>query len=313
MEQTWLKYTLTVAKEAEDEFVASVLESPYTLGWVEPQIEVLTTDNGYDYAQNADAPVIAYLFEPLQGTLEEQVRRLESYLQQWKGAVVLREAEPVAEENESWKENFGEVRVGNWWVAPSWTEAEKLAGTERILRIDPGAAFGTGYHGTTQDLLLFLQEMPLEQKRVFDLGAGSGILSLFCALNGSATPVWAVDINQESEWQIKHNAGLNQLPEDAVKVVTGDALDPAVAAQLPEQADLILLNIGGDEDVAMLPLVKEKLADGGLVLLSGIVEWNREKVLAAYQREGFALLQERRSEEWVTLMMRHHPSSPAAG
>ena len=309
MKPTWLKYILLVDTDREDDFVAAVLYSPYTLGWVEPRIEVLTTDNGYDYKEDLAAPAVAYLFEPLEETEVEHVQRLEAFLRQWEGAVTLREAGPVAEENESWKETFSEVRVGNWWVAPTWTDPEKLAGAEQILWIDPGAAFGTGYHGTTQDLLLLLQELSLEQKRVLDLGAGSGILSLFCVLGGSALPVWAVDINPESEWQIQVNAANNQLPENAVKVVIGDALDPAVTAQLPEQVDLVLLNIGGDEDVAMLPLVKERLAIGGLALLSGIVEWNREKVLAAYRREGFELLQERRSEEWVTLMMRHQPAT----
>lgn len=70
----------------------------------------------------------------------------------------------------------------------------------------------------------------------------------------------------------------------------------------------MLLNIGGDEDVAMLPVVAERLADGGLVMLSGIVEWNREQVLAAYQQAGFHLLKERTSDEWVTMMMRYQRS-----
>lgn len=307
METTWLKYTLQVEKEREEEFVAAVLDSPYTLGWVEPQIKVLTTDNGYDYAENSSAPVIAYLFEPLARNKEAHLRSLEAYLQQWNGAVTLQEAEQVAEEHDSWKEAFREVRVGDWWVAPTWTEPEVLAGAKQVLWIDPGAAFGTGYHGTTQDLLLILQELSLEGKRVLDLGAGSGILSLFCVLSGAAQPVWAVDINPHSEWQIQVNAANNYVPETAVQIVIGDALAPSVRALLPEQVDLVLLNIGGDEDVAMLPLVKERLVANGLVLLSGIVEWNREMVLAAYQQAGFTLLEERRSAEWVTLVMRHEP------
>lgn len=305
MEPKWLKYTLQVAAEREEDFVAAVLDSPYTLGWVEPQIEVLTTNNGYDYEENNSAPVSVYLFEPLEQEKREHVQRLEAYLDPWRGAVAIKEVEEVAEENDSWKEEFREVQVGDWWIAPSWTDPEVLADAKHVLWIDPGAAFGTGYHGTTQDLLLILQKLALDGKRVLDIGAGSGILSLFCALNKAAEPVWAVDINPQSEWQIEVNAANNGVPNRAIQIVIGDALDPEVRAKLPDQVELVLLNIGGDEDVAMLPVVKERLAKDGLVLLSGIVEWNRDQVLAAYQEAGFRLLEERRSDEWVTLALRH--------
>ncbi|WP_400164243.1 50S ribosomal protein L11 methyltransferase [Brevibacillus sp. TJ4] len=308
MEPRWLKYIVHVEPDREEEFVAAVLDSPYTLGWVEPQIEVLTTGNGYDYTENNSAPSIAYLFEPLEQTNEEHVHRLERYLAQWGGAVTFESVEEVAEENDSWKEEFREVQVGEWWVAPTWTEPEKLAAAQNVLWIDPGAAFGTGYHGTTQDLLLLLQQLPLAGKRVLDIGAGSGILSLFCVRNGAARPVFAVDINPQSEWQIEVNAANNKVTTDSLQIVIGDALDPAVRSQLPDQVEVVLLNIGGDEDVAMLPVVAERLADGGLVMLSGIVEWNREQVLAAYQQAGFHLLKERTSDEWVTMMMRYQRS-----
>lgn len=303
MESMWLKYTLLVEPETEDLFVAEVLSSPYTLGWVEPQIEVLTTENGYDYAENTDGPVVAYLFEPMQEDEDTHLRRLKEYLQRWSGRVALKESEMVAEENDSWKEEFREVQVGKWWIAPTWTEPEALAGAEHILWIDPGAAFGTGYHGTTQDILLYLQELPLAGKRVIDIGAGSGILSLYCALNGAVQPVYAADINPQSEYQIQVNAENNHLPSSAIRIVIGDVLEPAVSDQLEEQADLILVNIGGDEDVAMLPVVTKHIAPRGIVILSGIVEWNQDKVQEAYEAAGFRVCQARQSDEWITMLL----------
>ncbi|WP_432776532.1 50S ribosomal protein L11 methyltransferase [Brevibacillus gelatini] len=305
MESMWLKYTLLVEQMTEDLFVAEVLGSPYTLGWVEPQIEILTTENGYDYAENTEGPVVAYLFEPKQDSEEEHVARLQAYISRWEGQVRVKEVEQVAEENDSWKDEFREVRVGNWWVAPSWTDPQLLGDAEHVLWIDPGAAFGTGYHGTTQDILLLLQEMDLAGKVVFDIGAGSGILSLFSARNGAKHPVWAVDINPQSEYQVQVNAANNDLPEDAVRIVIGDASDAKVAAQLPPQADLILVNIGGDENVSMLPLIRERIAPGGQIILSGIVEWNREAVLAAFEEAGFQKETERQSDEWVTVLMKN--------
>ncbi|MGN7471300.1 50S ribosomal protein L11 methyltransferase [Brevibacillus sp. SAFN-007a] len=304
MESMWLKYTLLVEQQIEDVFVAEVWDSPYTLGWVEPQIEIVTTENGYDYAENTEGPVVAYLFEPKQDSEEEHVAWLRAYISRWNGAVQVKEVDLVAEENESWKDEFREVRVGKWWVAPTWTDPQLLADAEHVLWIDPGAAFGTGYHGTTQDILLLLQEMDLTGKAVFDIGTGSGILSLFSARNGAKRPVWAVDINPQSEYQVQVNAANNELPEDAVRVVIGDASDAAVAAKLPQQADLILVNIGGDENVSMLPLIRERIAPGGQIILSGIVDWNREAVLAAFEAAGFQKETERHSDEWVTVLMK---------
>ncbi|USG64253.1 50S ribosomal protein L11 methyltransferase [Brevibacillus ruminantium] len=303
MELTWLKYTLLVDRKIEDLFVGELLDSPYTLGWVEPQIEILTTENGYDYAENTEGPVIVYLFEKIEDSEEEHVARLHSYISHWADAVSVNQVERVAEEHDSWQEEFREVRIGEWWIAPSWTTTEEVLAAQNVLWIDPGAAFGTGYHGTTQDILKLLQERSPAGKRVMDIGAGSGILSLFCVKSGAAKPVWAVDINPQSDYQIRVNGANNHVDEQDVEILIGDAAEPSLQAELPEQVDLILVNIGGDEDVEMLPVVEERLVQGGQVILSGIVTWNRDHVVDAYQQAGFSLITERASEEWVTILM----------
>jgi ribosomal protein L11 methyltransferase len=310
MEGTWLKYTLHVAAEVEEAFVGDVLESTYTLGWVEPQIEVLVTDNGYDYQEKTELPVVAYLFEPMTESEERHVARLLDYISRWHERVRLESVERMKEENDSWKEEFREVQVGDWWIAPTWTPEERLSGAQNILWIDPGAAFGTGYHGTTQDMIRLMQEMTLNGAHVLDIGAGSGILSIFAVIRGAKQPVWAVDINPQTEYHVQVNLVNNGLPPSAVQVVIGDPLEREIGDRLPVKADLILLNIGGDEDVAMLPVVLGKIAPGGTVLLSGIVEWNRDKVLAAYEQAGFRLLAERQSEEWITFMLGYGAVSP---
>jgi ribosomal protein L11 methyltransferase len=302
MENVWLKHTLYLAAEIEEEFVAEVLASSYTLGWLEPHIEVVRTDNGYDYEEKRDAPVIAYLFEPMSESEEIHLRKLRAFLSRWGNRVALQASERVQEESESWKEEFQEVEVGDWLIAPTWTPRERLAGRNRILWIDPGPAFGTGYHGTTQDILRFLQTIKLAGKKVIDIGTGSGILSVFCAVQGAARPVCAIDINPESRHQVALHLANNQLPESAVEVIIGDPLQPDIREKLPKQADLMIINIGGDEDVAMLPVVQHALAPGGTLILSGLVEWNRDRVEAAYAEAGFTVLSERQSGEWITLL-----------
>ncbi|MBM7590090.1 50S ribosomal protein L11 methyltransferase [Brevibacillus fulvus] len=304
MERNWLKYTLFLEAEVEEEFTLTIMESPYTLGWTEPQIEVIRTDNGYDYQTVEEAPVIAYLFEPLTADRQTHIEQLNGYLSRWNDRVRLGAAEEVAEELDSWKEDYQEIEVGDWTIAPTWTPAERLAGKDKVLRIDPGAAFGTGYHGTTQDILYFLQKLELRQRKVLDIGTGSGILGIYSVLAGAALPVCGVDINPESAAQVKHNLEQNGLPDSSIDVIIGDPLeDAAVAKRLPDQVDFVYLNIGGYEDIKMLPVVKERIVPGGMLLLSGMVEWNRHQVEEAYRQAGFRIIDERQSQEWVTLLV----------
>jgi ribosomal protein L11 methyltransferase len=299
----WLKYTLQIASDQEEAFVAMVLDSPYTFGWTEPQIDVLLTENGYDYWEKQGVPVVAYLFEPLTDEKMEHMDRMNTFLAEWGNGVSLVSTEIVEEENDSWKEEFTEVQVGSWTVAPSWTPHERLADKEHVLWIDPGAAFGTGYHGTTQDILLLLQELNLKGVRVLDIGTGSGILSIFCAIQGAARPIYAVDINPQSSYEVGQNLLHNHLPDSAVEVIIGDPLEEQTGGLLPQQVDLIMINIGGEEDIAMLPIVQRTLAPGGQAILSGIVEWIRPKVEEAYREAGFTVVNERQSDEWVTMLL----------
>ncbi|MGE5704960.1 MAG: 50S ribosomal protein L11 methyltransferase, partial [Clostridia bacterium] len=211
-------------------------------------------------------------------------------------------AEQVKEENDSWKEEFEPVQIGEWTIAPSWKQDQLAEAKTPVLWIDPGAAFGTGYHGTTQDSLLFLQEINLGGKRVIDVGAGSGILSLFCVKQGAALPVVAIDVNPECTYEIMQNAQHNNIPADSVQVLIGDASSEEVRGQLPEQADLILMNIGGDENMMILPKIGHVLAAKGRLILSGLVEWNRDKIAAHLQMLGYKVIGERQTDEWVTLL-----------
>ncbi|QOS97226.1 50S ribosomal protein L11 methyltransferase [Brevibacterium sp. JNUCC-42] len=303
MTKYWMKYTLSLPGEMEEIFSYTIMETNYTLGWIEPQVEVITTDNGYDYAELTEKPMTAYLFEPLTTTELEQTATLQSYLAQWEDKIRMTAIEKVEEENESWKNEFTSIQIGDWLIAPSWEDAKVVEQAEHVLYIDPGAAFGTGYHGTTQDSLRFLQESELAGKTILDVGAGSGILSIFSLLNGAAHPVYAADINPETDFQLKHNLALNQLSEQFVEVLVGDASVDERLLSLEKHFDFIFINIGGEEVIEMLPLVKCTFKPTSRLVLSGIVEWILPKVVEVYEQAGFYVMEQKQSEEWVTLLL----------
>jgi len=305
VESLWLKYTLHLAQQVEDEFTSAILESEYTLGWIEPSVDIIVTQNGYDYEERTDLPLTAFVFEPMQRTQQEHVAALQTYIGKWPGQVWLQSAEQVMEENESWKEEFQAVEVGDWVIAPPWVPTEELPAKKPVLRIDPGAAFGTGYHVTTQDIVRLLQEMQLSGVKLVDIGAGSGILSIFALLNGAKQPVYAIDINAESACQIAKNLALNNLADSSVHIFIADPSAPNQTIDIPDQVDIALVNIGGEEDISMLPFVKKVLRTGGIAVLSGIVEWNYREVKAVCEQEGFTELAMRQGDEWITIKLRY--------
>ncbi|MDA3838328.1 MAG: 50S ribosomal protein L11 methyltransferase [Candidatus Delongbacteria bacterium] len=184
---------------------------------------------------------------------------------------------PKTNWREEWKKSYKPIDAGKFIVIPSWqtVESDKIK-----IFIEPKMAFGTGTHETTKLMLEQISKLELKGKKVFDAGSGSGILSIGAVKNG-AEIVTAVDIDEESYDNCRENAALNDVGEKIIVKFTNEH-DYAVK----DEYDVILANINRLVLEKLLPNFKKIVKPGGIILLSGILVDDNEKMYKRIQEVG---------------------------
>jgi ribosomal protein L11 methyltransferase len=206
---------------------------------------------------------------------------------------------PVADEEwaTAWKQHFKPVRVGRIVVKPTWEPAPSTSSgcPDVIVEIDPGMAFGTGYHPTTQLCLLILQDIVKGGEVVLDVGTGSGLLAIAAAGLGARSVVGldidsvAVEVAEENVRQ----AGLT----DRVTIKQADS-----PLAFEGQADIVFANIIAKVLIDMGAALADKVRPGGKLVASGIVKERADQVKRAFGAVGLSVVQERTDGEWVALV-----------
>jgi len=193
---------------------------------------------------------------------------------------------------ESWKAEFVPIRSGAFLVRPSWSEA--VAGEAVELVLDPGMAFGTGLHPTTQQCLEALSTLPLEGKSLLDVGTGSGILAIAAAKRG-ASPVVAVDTDTLAVDAARENAVRNGV---AIPVGQGSAAD------VPGRFDVVVANIVSAVLQRIAPHLAARLAGGGTLLVAGISAPAEAATREAFAQARLEVLDRTVRDDWVALALR---------
>jgi len=203
----------------------------------------------------------------------------------------------VAEEDwaNAWKQFYTVLHVGERLVIkPRWQDYEPTA-DEIVIALDPGMAFGTGTHPTTQLCLEALERLPIQGQSVLDVGTGSGILAIAASLLGAAC-VDALDTDPVAVSAARDNvaqAGLS----DAITVSerTLPLPDPSPAY------DIVVANITAQTLITLAPHLRTVIAPHGRLLACGIIDAKTDAVLAAFDAEGLTLLHRREAGDWVLL------------
>jgi ribosomal protein L11 methyltransferase len=216
--------------------------------------------------------------------------------------------------NELWKANYKPLRVGKrLTIIPAWQYDAYLSQNtpqpdEIHMLMDPGMAFGTGTHPTTQLSLGLIETYLKPGDAVFDVGCGSGILSVAAIKLGAASAL-GVDIDPEADRATHENAALNKVEGKiefklgSIGLVQGDATHPPttfpiVVANILARVILILLDQG----------LGQTVAPGGHLLLSGILAEQADAVRAGVEIAGFTILQQQQSGDWIALAATPNPS-----
>ena len=203
----------------------------------------------------------------------------------------------------AWLDAFHPIEVGeSLWVVPSWCEAPDPKA--RVIHLDPGLAFGTGTHATTLMCLAWLAQQDLSNKRVLDFGSGSGILAI-AALHASATHADAVDIDPLAVEACEQNLARNNINGQPMTLCS-DSLSTESFKSTNHRYQLVIANILADVLIELEPMLTERVADHGQILLTGILESQAQRVIDAYDSFDFEIQQK---DHWVLLIGQHQPAA----
>ena len=205
----------------------------------------------------------------------------------------------VAEQDwtESWKAAFKPFRLGTHMVIrPSWEKAELQPG-DREIEIDPGMAFGTGTHETTGMCVELVEKYVRPGDRVIDIGTGTGILAIAAALMG-AKPVLATDLDAVAVRVAAENVRINGF-DGAIEVRCGDLLEV-----VDTTGDVVIANIIADVIIGLARPVRERIADGGVFICSGIAAPRLDDVLEALRDADYEVKDVLTRGEWCAVAAR---------
>ncbi len=205
----------------------------------------------------------------------------------------------------NWKKYFHQFTIDDVLIIPSWEEVTPEDEDKMIIHIDPGTAFGTGMHETTQLCIRQLKKYVTDQTVFLDVGCGSGILGMLALKFGAAYSV-GTDLDPCAITASHENMEANGIGRQQYEVMIGNMIDDK---EVQEKAgygrfDIVAANILADVLVPLTPVVREHLKSGGIYITSGIIDDKEETVVEAVKAAGFEVLEVTRQGEWVSVTAR---------
>lgn len=250
--------------------------------------------------------VRVYGYLPVDAALEDTRQRLEEAL--WHLGQIQALSAPVYQtiENQdwmaAWKQHYNPIRVGQrLLILPPWLEPD--APQRLVVRIDPGMAFGTGTHPTTQLCLELMETYVQPGETLIDVGGGSGILSIAGILLG-ASHALAVDVDPMACRIAQENAALNRVA-DGIEIGLGSVLEIRQGQFSMDNAPLVIVNILAPVILRLFADgLRDLVAPGGVLLLSGILLEQLPQILPAAGQQGLQVLERRQMGDWVAVAFR---------
>lgn len=324
----WVKFRIKTVTEAEDIIISTL----YDLGLEGAQIEDKVPLTAMEKEQMfvdilPDGPEddgIAYLSffveEKEDGSLEvagekttteavladvkRELEDLRQFMDIGEASVVVDETEDIDWIN-NWKQYFHQFYVDDILIIPSWEEVQPEDADKMIIHIDPGTAFGTGMHETTQLCMRQLKKYVTPETELLDVGTGSGILSIV-ALKLGAKHAVGTDLDPCAITAAKENLEANEIPDGSMDVMIGNIIDDKAVQDAVgyEKYDIVTANILADVLVPLTPVIIHQMKKGGIYITSGIIDEKEETVVEAVKAAGLEVLEVTHQNDWVSVTAR---------
>ena len=205
----------------------------------------------------------------------------------------------------NWKQYFHQFYIDDILVIPSWEKVKPEDSDKMVIHIDPGTAFGTGMHETTQLCIRALKKYVTSETEILDVGCGSGILGML-ALKFGAKHSLGTDLDPCAIDATHENMEVNGIRKDQYEVMIGNIIDDKeVQDQVGyEKYDIVAANILADVLVPLTPVIVHQMKKGAYYITSGILDVKEEVVKEAVQKAGLTLVEVTRQGEWVCVTAR---------
>ena len=236
--------------------------------------------------------------------VRQELEEMRSYLNVGDCTIEESQTEDVDWVN-NWKQYFHQFSIDDILVIPSWENVEAKDSDKMVIHIDPGTAFGTGMHETTQLCIRQLKKYVTEDTEILDVGCGSGILGMLALKFGAKHSV-GTDLDPCAIDATYENMDNNGISRDQYEVMIGNIIDDKEVQDKVgyEKYDIVAANILADVLVPLTPVIIHQLKKGGIYITSGIIEDKEEVVVEAVKKAGLEVLEVNHQGEWVSVTAR---------
>ncbi len=236
--------------------------------------------------------------------VKAELALLRSFCDIGEGSIAVDETEDIDWIN-NWKQYFKQFYVDDILIVPSWEEVKEEDKDKMILHIDPGTAFGTGMHETTQLVIRQLKKYVTTDTELLDVGTGSGILGII-ALKLGAKHVLGTDLDPCAIPAVAENKEANEIADEAFDMMIGNIIDDKEVQDAAGYGkyDIVAANILADVLVPLTPVIVNQMKTGAYYITSGILNVKEEVVVQAVKKAGLTLVEVTRQGEWVSVTAR---------
>lgn len=321
----WVKFQIKTITDAEDIIISTLYDIGFEGAQIEDKIPLTTLEKEQMFVdilpETEEDDGVAYLsffveqkedgslevqgepmdVETILANVEAELEDLRTFMEIGEGTITVDETEDIDWIN-NWKEYFHQFYIDDILVIPSWEDVKPEDDEKMVLHIDPGTAFGTGMHETTQLCIRQLRKYITPETELLDVGTGSGILAILSLMFGAKHAV-GTDLDICAIDAVADNCANNGIAPEQFEMMIGNIItDKEIQDRVGYECyDIVVANILADVLVPLTPVIVNQLKPGGIYITSGIIDDKEQTVVEAVKAAGLEVVEVTYQGEWVSV------------